>query len=299
MKKHLKQILIVLCLFAAPLGMYAQTLVFHLADGAKTSVNLPATFSVTPSGDKLVIAVGSDNIELPKDEIMCVTYRDAKGDVNGDMRVDVADVSTLVGLLIGKDVVEKTYDTCPDENHPHMIDLNLPSGTKWACCNVGALKPEDYGDSYAWGETEVKDIYNWSNYIHCDGSSSTCHDIGKDIAGTDYDVAHVKWGGSWVMPSLEQINELLDNTTTGWTILEGVNGRWFTGTNGGTIFLPAAGDRWGGEPDNVGSLGVYWSSTLNERNLTSAYELLFFEHDVSFDLSSLCAGPFVRPVRKN
>ena len=106
MKKTFKQMFIALCLFAAPLCVNAQTtLVFHLAGGEKTTVNLPATFTVTPTGDKLVIAVeGGDDIELAKDEIMCVTYRDAKGDMNGDQRVDVADVSTLVGLLIGKDV---------------------------------------------------------------------------------------------------------------------------------------------------------------------------------------------------
>ena len=91
MKKIFKQLFIVLYLLAAPLGVNAQSLVFHLAGGEKTNVDLPATFTVTPTGDKLVIAVdGSDDIELSKDEIICVIYRDAKGDVNGDQRVDVA-----------------------------------------------------------------------------------------------------------------------------------------------------------------------------------------------------------------
>ena len=94
--------------------------------------------------------------------------------------------------------------------HPHMIDLGLPSGTKWACCNVGAIKPEDYGDFYAWGETEIKSYYYWNTYINCSGSLETCHFIGNDISCTKYDVAHVKWGGTWVMPSEAQLDELLN-----------------------------------------------------------------------------------------
>ena len=134
-----------------------------------------------------------------------------------------------------------SYLTCPDENHPHIIDLGLPSGTKWACCNVGADKPEAYGGKYAWGETNEKSNCNWNTYIHCDGSEVTCHDLGFDIAGTQNDVAHVQWGGSWVMPSLEQMNELLDNCSSEWTTLNGINGYKFTATNGGSVFLPAAG----------------------------------------------------------
>lgn len=75
---------------------------FHLAGGEKTTIQLPATFTVTPTGDKLVVDAGSGNVvELAKDEVMCVTYLDAKGDVNGDLRVDVADVSTVVSLILG------------------------------------------------------------------------------------------------------------------------------------------------------------------------------------------------------
>lgn len=83
----------------------------------------------------------------------------------------------------------QSYTKCPDDNHPHLIDLGLPSGTKWACCNVGANMPERPGGFYAWGETEEKEVYDWSTYIHCDGSMETCHDLGENIAGTQYDVA--------------------------------------------------------------------------------------------------------------
>ena len=95
----------------------------------------------------------------------------------------------------------------------------------------------NYGGYYAWGETEEKDSYDWSTYTHCDGSSSTCHDLGSDIAGTQYDVAHYRWGGSWVMPTHDQQMELLNNCTYEWTTVNGVNGGRFTSkTNGGSIF---------------------------------------------------------------
>ena len=158
--------------------------------------------------------------------------------------------------------------TCPDGNHPHAIDLGLPSGTKWACCNVGASSPEGYGGYYAWGETEEKATYTWDNYKYWtdkdgDGNfdNDECQDLGSDIAGTSYDVAHVKWGGSWRMPSLEQIKELLNNCTSQWTTLNGVYGRLFKGPSGGSVFLPAAGYRWGDRLGLEGSYGYYWSST--------------------------------------
>ncbi|MBQ6064081.1 MAG: hypothetical protein IJK87_10720, partial [Prevotella sp.] len=120
--------------------------------------------------------------------------------------------------------VEESLTSCPDANHPHMIDLGLPSGTKWACCNVGATAPEQYGGYYAWGEVNEKSYYDWSTYIHCDGHYYDCHNLGSDIAGTQYDVAHVKWGGSWVMPSHAQQVELLNYCTSTWTTENGVYG---------------------------------------------------------------------------
>ena len=162
------------------------------------------------------------------------------------------------------------FTSCPDSNHPHAIDLGLPSGTKWACCNVGAAKPEDYGDFYAWGETWEKTTYNWSTYIHC-GTKSTCYNLGSDIAATQYDVAHVKWGEAWVMPSSKQQGELLDNCTSIWTTYKNVKGRKFTGKNGKAIFLPAAGCRLDNNLDYAGSLGCYWSSTQYPSRSYNAY----------------------------
>lgn len=178
------------------------------------------------------------------------------------------------------------------------VDLGLPSGTKWADRNVGASKPEDYGGYYAWGETEEKEGYSWSTYIHCDGSEETCHDIGSDIAGTQYDVAHVKWGGSWKMPTLDQVKELFDNCTSEWTTQNSVNGRKFTGPNGKSIFLPAAGYRWDGELRYAGSHGDYWSSTLNESKPYRARSLYFDSGDPRWNIGgNRFLGFTVRPVR--
>ena len=150
---------------------------------------------------------------------------------------------------------------CPDSNHPHAIDLGLPSGTKWACCNIGASSPEGYGGYYAWGETEEKSYYDWDTYKYYNDDTGLVN-IGSDIAGTSYDVAHVKWGGSWRMPTTEQQQELLNNCSSEWTSENGVNGRRFTGPNGASVFLPAAGFRWYDNLYDVGNSGYYWSSSL-------------------------------------
>lgn len=188
------------------------------------------------------------------------------------------------------------YTTCPDGNHPHMIDLGLPSGTKWACCNVGASAPEEYGNYYAWGETSPKSVYNWDTYQY--GSSwDNVVNIGSDIAGTQYDAATANWGAPWRMPSLTQIEELLDNCTSTWTTQNGVNGRKFTGPNGGAIFLPAAGNRWDSDLDCAGSDGYYWSSALDESRPDGACGLDFGSGNASWNYGDRSIGHSVRPVR--
>ena len=182
-------------------------------------------------------------------------------------------------------------------NDAVAVDLGLPSGTKWADRNVGASKAEEYGGYYAWGETEEKDVYDWSSYIHCDGSEETCHDIGSDISGTQYDVAHVKWGGAWKMPTEDQMKELIDNCTSYLTTVNGVNGRRFTGPNGKSIFLPAAGYNWDGYISFAGSEGYYWLSTLRENYPTTAYFLKSDARGTRFDYFGRGGGLMVRPVR--
>ena len=196
--------------------------------------------------------------------------------------------------------------SCPDDNHPHAIDLGLPSGTKWACCNVGADKPEAYGGYYAWGETEEKSEYSWDTYIYCDGTCETCHNLGNDIAGTQYDVAHINWGDSWVMPSEDQIKELSEKCAHERISVNGIYGGKFTSNiNGNSIFLPAAGRYSFDESVEglmyVGNFGYYWTSIQSPSHTYDSCSLTFGPGSTSdctiwIDGDGRFIGRSVRPV---
>lgn len=200
-----------------------------------------------------------------------------------------------------------TRGLCPDHNHPHAIDLGLPSGTKWACCNVGASTPEGYGGYYAWGETSEKSVYNSVTYLYFTGQdtdgdgfidkNSDVINIGSDIAGTSYDVAHVRWGGSWVMPSHDRQMELINNCTRKWTTVNGTNGIFVTGPSGGQIFLPAVGYRWFDGLYYAGSYGYYWASTQDPEDYIDAIDLRFGSGTWDlYPLDSRAVGKSVRAV---
>ena len=186
------------------------------------------------------------------------------------------------------------------------IDLGLPSGTKWANMNVGASTPEDYGGYYAWGEIEEKENYSWSTYKWCNGSDDTMTKYctsssygtvdNQTVLDPEDDVAHVKWGGSWRMPTLDEQKELLNKCTWTWTTLNGVKGYKVTGPNGNSIFLPAAGYRGGTGVDGRGSGGGYWSSSLYSNSSYRAYYLYFNSGYHDWGNSSRYNGRSVRPV---
>ena len=154
------------------------------------------------------------------------------------------------------------------------VDLGLPSGTLWATCNVGASAPEEFGDYFAWGETEPKDYYDWSTYKWCNGEEGTltkyCDESSLGYNGfvdnkkeldpeDDAACAHYPGGR---MPSWQQIQELCDSCTWQYTKLNDVKGMLVTGPNGNTMFLPSASYR-DDSPDGYVSLGgFYWSRTL-------------------------------------
>ena len=196
-----------------------------------------------------------------------------------------------------------------DSNGYDYVDLGLPSGIKWASFNVGATKPEEYGGYYAWGETEEKENYSWSTYKWCNGSSSTmtkyCTDSSygavdnKTVLDPEDDVAHVKWGGDWRMPTTEEQHELLDNCTWQWTTLKGVYGYRVTGPNGNSIFLPAAGSRHGTDAYGRGSSGFYWSGSLDRSGCERACYLYFSVNYFDWYCSTIrFYGQSVRPVSK-
>ena len=192
-------------------------------------------------------------------------------------------------------------------NGRRYVDLGLPSGLKWATCNVGASKPEEYGGYYAWGETEKKSNYDWSIYKWRKGSDDTitkyctegdCGKVdNKTVLDPEDDVAHVKWGGTWRMPTEAELDELREKCTWSWSTQNGVNGYKVTGPNGNSIFLPAAGYRHGTEVNSRGSNGYYWSSSLSSYYSLDAYYLYFDSgiHDWSGD-DYRYGGHSVRPV---
>ncbi len=213
-----------------------------------------------------------------------------------------------------------TGPTPPNTLNGHeFVDLGLPSGIRWATCNVGSTTPEGYGDYFAWGETTPKTTYNWSTYRYCvynendenyNGWSSLtkyCNNAGYGNNGfTDAlttleasdDAATANWGASWRMPTHSEMRELYDNCTHEWTTQNGVNGRKFTGPNGNSIFLPAAGSRNDSSLRSAGSSGYYWSSSLG---ISYPYDARI----LGFDYSGECYagdgapryfGRSVRPV---
>ena len=153
-------------------------------------------------------------------------------------------------------------------NGYEYVDLGLPSGLKWAAYNVGASSPEEYGNYYAWGETGTKSTYTEDNSLTDGLSISELQSQGYiDNEGnltSSHDAATANWGGSWRMPTKDEQRELLDNCEWEWTTQNDVNGCKVTGPNGNSIFLPAAGYRYGSSLYNDGDYGYYWSSTPND-----------------------------------
>ena len=196
-------------------------------------------------------------------------------DVNEDKSVNAADIVAIVNISTNSNVGQ----------YAEAVDLGLPSGTLWASCNVGATKPEEVGGYYAWGETVEKSDYTQENYLY-DGQN-----IGSDISGTNYDVAHDQLGGNWKMPTLKQIEELKNKCSHEVSQLNGVKGMKFTGHNGNSIFMPftVLDEMWG-------DFGSYWSSTYNVNN-DNAYNF-FIDNDGSVSCldSYRNIGRAVRPV---
>ena len=171
------------------------------------------------------------------------------------------------------------------------VDLGLPSGTLWATMNVGASKPSDAGLYFQWGDTvgytadqvgtgDGKKKFAWSDYKwnpSGDGQTFTKYTTTGATLDLEDDAAHANMGGSWHMPTPDQIKELTANTTSTWTAQDGVNGRLFTSKKdpSKSIFIPAAGGAWDGSVQISGDGGYVWSSMLYTVNVVGGQGLYF------------------------
>ena len=248
-----------------------------------------------------------------------VTVTDTQG---ASMEIKTTKTQTIIrSNILAMPAV--TYEgTVPVPEHQY-VDLGLTSGLKWATCNVGASAPEEYGDYFAWGETEPyyssvdpltwKDGksagYMWASYQWCNGSWDsmtkycTTDERGvvdnKTVLDIEDDAAYANWGGSWRMPTDEEWAELMEECTWVWTTQNSVNGQLVTGPNGNSIFLPAGASWFTTELDEeyLGTEGNYWSSSLDTVSpdranmVTISYYSSFFKNQYS-----RFQGYSIRPV---
>ena len=193
--------------------------------------------------------------------------------------------------LIEIDTVIFTATATIAECDCRFVDLGLPSGLKWATCNVGANAPHEYGNYYAWGETTTKSEYTYENSV-------TMGQPMSDFSGNaTYDAARANIGGSARMPTFSEIEELR-NCIWEWTTQNGVSGYRVTGPNGNSIFLPAAGYCDGSSRHYVGEHGDYWSSTPDEIYFYSNYAYYLYFRSNYHGVNELYRrhGRTVRPV---
>lgn len=244
------------------------------------------------------------------------------GDVNGDDKVNVADISSLITSISNGDTV--ITDKTPEE--VNFIDLGLPSGTKWANMNLGALSQEDNGFYFAWGDTcTIKDNYyefNWEHYTWLSEEGEAKEDIQKyqvydGLTSGDWfiegefcgdnravllledDAANNMWGGYWRMPTYEDFVELITYCTSSWEEVSGKKGRKFTSKiNGECVFFPAAGWKTNAIHERDNEYGYYWSATVYPTYTPNAYYLYINFGNVRTNDTPRCYGLSIRPVYK-
>ena len=215
------------------------------------------------------------------------------------------DVSELDSIVFEEKVL-------PVEESHEWVDLGLPSGTLWATCNIGSDNPEEYGDYFSWGETETKDIYDSDHYKFNRGSGMmtkycTVSSFGSggmtdgltELLPED-DAATAIWGDDWQMPSIAQVEELIDTffTTSKWTRLNDYLGTMITSKkNGNWIFLPATGYVDGNAIYRRDSFGSCWSRSLREDAPRDAYDWGYMWSGIFWGADRRYMGENVRPVR--
>ena len=200
------------------------------------------------------------------------------------------------------------------DNNNKYVDLGLPSGTLWATCNVGAVTAEEYGDYFAWGETQPKKRYSWGTYKwcnkeknkltkYCDKTSYGNNGFADNLTTLEScdDAATANLGNGWRTPSSTEIQELIDNCRCGWRKLNRTIGLLFTGPNGNSIFLPAGGSRMDGGRYGVGEGMSYMTNSLSSKSGCPSYLCVwdFSTSDPEPTVSAInnrAYGYLVRPV---
>ena len=257
--------------------------------GLNLSVD-PMDISVAAAGESFTITVTCD---VEYSVSLSDNWLTLNSDSNGTLSFTAEATSSedsrtgTITVSAGEASATVTVTQAGSVNGYECVDLGL--SVKWASCNVGASSPEDYGDYFAWGEIETKSTYASSNSVTYSVSIN-------DFSGNaGYDAATANWGGSWRMPTYTEIDELLDKCTWTWTTLNDVNGYEVTGTNGNSIFLPAAGYCKNSSLNAVGSYGYYWSSTPSS-GTNLAYCLYINSANAGIFSNSRYAGQSIRPV---
>ena len=189
------------------------------------------------------------------------------------------------------------------------VDLGL--SVKWATCNIGAERPEDCGDYFAWGEIETKDNYTWDSYkwgiynespIKYNPNGYIGPMDNKITLDLEDDAAHIKWGNNWRMPTKEELDELICNCSWNWSTRNGIGGFLVTSKvaelQNQTLFLPASGHAAGTDHYNKGKYGFYWSKSINHYYGMEACCLSFSDWSDIAHLASIprCYGFPIRPV---
>ena len=299
------------CFLMATMMFVAMSMIFasckkEKTDDPKDPTDIPLVYTLTvlSSNEEMGTVTGSGTYDhlaeatltaTPKPHCMFVKWSDENTD--NPRTIIVNEDVTYTAIFAGAK---------GNENGHEWVDLGL--SVKWAACNVGATSPEEYGNYYAWGETEPKTtIYTWATYKWCNGSSSTLTKYNTDsddgtvddktVLDPEDDAARANWGGAWRMPTDEEWTELRENCEWTWTTRNGVNGcEVKSKTNGNSIFLPAAGYRYGGYLYKAGSDGSYWSSSLYAGIPNDAWYVNFYSDGVYRNDYLRYCGQSVRPV---
>ena len=218
--------------------------------------------------------------------IMHIDQIDSIGFTDSDVAENWRDTITQT---VTRTVVDTLIVSVPRDSR--AVDLGLTR--LWASCNLGATRPQDYGDLYAWGETATKTDYSESAYLYYQNDSY--QSIGRDISGTQYDAAKAIWGDAWRMPSRIDIKELTTRCTWTATTLDSTPGYLVQGPSGQCIFLPSTGYSDGTSVKERGTMGYYWSSTINNDMPSSAYNINFNGYAGDW-YASRAYGFAIRPV---